>query len=489
MPRPGAPVVLLTLAMVAATGVAALVVTGRGLMAVAVGVVAVIWGVLLNRWQRGIYGLLVFLPFAGIVTLALHPWSGPELLNPVLYKDFLFVIPAYFGFLGTIVLRRQRIDLLPWEIKFFTWAFGGLVIAQMANPGVPTPMVGLIGAKVWMFYLPLLALGFALLHNRNDLVMLLRLLAVLAVVPCLVGIGEVLLARVMGYQAAMNAIYGEEAIGVTQSFTAFQVGGGVIARIPSTFPSVTQYFGYTLAMLVPCYAVWRSDPSPRWRRAGFCMLGLVAVASLVSGARGAFVFVPLLLLLMAGFDRGSRGIFTIILGLGGATAAALFILQASAVPVFKFISGLFTNYASDTAYSGFVYALTSAPFGNGTGTNTGPARYAFSDPSLFTAVENYHAKIILELGIAGLVLLWGLYAAIFWRGWRQHRRLESPGLRACSAAVLGLLVALALNSFKGWLVDIDPMNVYLWLFSGVLLKLSSLEDRKPGTGGFREVRT
>jgi hypothetical protein len=29
-----------------------------------------------------------------------------------------------------------------------------------------------------------------------------------------------------------------------------------------------------------------------------------------------------------------------------------------------------------------------------------------------------------------------------------------------------------LNSFKGWLIDLDPVNVYFWLFAGMLLKMS-----------------
>src|SRR2546422_10078993 len=70
---------------------------------------------ILARWQRGVYGLLGYLPFAGVVTLALYPWEGPAVFNPVLCKDWLFVVPAYLGFLAAMVLRRER-----------TLSFGGL---------------------------------------------------------------------------------------------------------------------------------------------------------------------------------------------------------------------------------------------------------------------------------------------------------------------------------------------------------------------------
>src|SRR2546422_3928701 len=42
---------------------------------------------ILVRWQRGVYGLLGYLPFAGVVTLALYPWEGPAVFNPVLRSE------------------------------------------------------------------------------------------------------------------------------------------------------------------------------------------------------------------------------------------------------------------------------------------------------------------------------------------------------------------------------------------------------------------
>ena len=67
---------------------------------------------------------------------------------------------------------------------------------------------------------------------------------------------------------------------------------------------------------------------------------------------------------------------------------------------------------------------------------------------------------------------------------RDSRRSLPPkeitnGLHACSAALLAFLITMALNSFKGWLVDLDPINVYFWVFSGVLAKLPFLDSR-PG---------
>jgi hypothetical protein len=36
---------------------------------------------------------------------------------------------------------------------------------------------------------------------------------------------------------------------------------------------------------------------------------------------------------------------------------------------------------------------------------------------------------------------------------------------------------MALNSFKGWQMDLDPINVYFWHFTGILFKLPYVELR------------
>ena len=437
---------------------------------------------ILVRWQRGVYGLLGYLPFAGVVTLALYPWEGPAVFNPVLYKDWLFVVPAYLGFLAAMVLRRERAVQFGGLPSTLLLAFSVLVLAQMANPGVPNLLSGLIGAKVWLLYLPLYVLTTALVASRRDLVFLLRFLVVLTAIPCAVGIVEYVLAQFLGYQELMESVYGDVAIHATQGFTSFQVGGGLLARIPSTFSFVTQFFGYTLAMLVPCYAVWRTDTSTRWRRLGKWMLGVAAVASFLSGARAAFLFVPLLLALTYGIDRGFSGVVRVGPYIAGVIFGALVISHIAAIDLYQHVTELFGGYARETAYGELARALASAPLGMGTGTNTGAARYAFSDPSKFVTLENYYAKATYELGIPGLLILWGLFGALIRSGFQVRRQLRDPGLRGCSAAFLAFLITMALNSFKGWLVDLDPINVYFWVFSGVLARFPYL-DSHPGESG------
>ncbi len=456
---------------------AGLILRERAPLAIAGLLFIALYAVILARWQRGIYGLLIYLPFAGLVTLAQYPWEGPALLNPLLYKDWLFALPAYFGFVAAVVMRRERFPRLARLPSGLLVALSVLVIAQTANPHVPNFLMALIGAKVWLFYIPLYFLTAALLVSRRQLIFLLRLMLVVAIVPCAIGIAEFVLGRLYGHLTVMNTIYGTLAPEAQQGFTVYEVGGGLLPRgTPGTFTSVTQFFGYLLGMLVACYAVWRTDPSPRWRRLGQFMMIFVALNALLTGARSAFIFVPLLLLLAFGLDRGLGGLMRAVALAGGMLGGALLLLSIRAVGLFEHVSELFVIYAQGTAYELLVQALVSAPLGNGTGTNTGPARYAISDPaSYYSGLENYYAKVVYELGVPGFLLILGLFGVLIWQGFRIRRRLQDPALRTCAGALLAFFIAVALNSFKGWLVDLDPLNVYFWLFAGALAKLPLLK--------------
>jgi len=471
---------LLFLALLSTLPMAWLILRGLGLVAVGGLIFALSYVVILARWRFGIYGLLIFLPFAGMVTLALYPWAGPPILNPVLYKDWLFVLPAYIGFLASLVLERERLPRLGRLPSVLLIAFSVLVLAQMANPGVQNALMALIGAKVWLFYVPLFPITLVMVRSRRELIFLLRLLVALAIVPCAVGMGEFALGQIYGHETVMQAVYGTMAPEARPGFGVYEVGGGLLPRgTPSTFTFVTQFFGYLVSMLVACYAVWRADPSPRWRRFGHYMLIVVALNALLVGARSAFVFVPFLLLLVYGLDLGHRGLLRAGALIGGIIGGAVLMMRMGIVGLFEHVAELFVVYAGETAYGGLVQALVAAPLGAGTGTNTGPARYSFSDPASFAAIENYYAKAAYELGILGLLLVWTLFFTLIRHGLKTRRQLADPGLRACAAALVAFLITMALNNFKGWLIDLDPINVYFWVFVGLLAKLTYL-DAPPG---------
>ncbi len=452
------------------------------LLVVGILLILVFWGAILRRWQRGVVMLLVYMPFAGVVTLSLYP--SPL---PTLFKDFFFVIPAYLVFLLT---RKSGVSQghVPGSIILAMLALAALVLLQSFNPGVANWMVAAIGAKVWLFYLPLIFLAFAMVKSRDDLIRLLRLMVAIAWIPCGVGIVQWLASITFGYQATMTAFYGAAAEGATQGFASFDVGG-TFFRIPSTFTFVTQYFGYTLSMIVPSYALMKMDPSRKWRRFAAASFWLVILASFMSGARAAFLFVPILLALIYLLEGKLMGVIKIAIMLPLALLAALYIAGIDPVIMFNTMLELVLTYSDEIAKQGLLDAITTAPLGVGTGINTGAARFAFDNPGIIFGygVENYYAKAVYELGIIGLVIVIALFLFLIIHGYRIHRRIQDSGLRSCSAAILAFIVTMALNSFKGWQIDLDPINVYFWVFSGFLLKLGYLDKLSQASTKVRQA--
>jgi hypothetical protein len=430
-----------------------------------------LYALIFARWRRGLYWLITYLPFAGTVTIAMNLW-WPSLL----LKDILFVIPLYIAFFARFVLAPECLGGFPRRVAYLMLCLLILTLVQARNSGVANPIMALIGLKVWLFYLPLCLVAYAFVDSFVRMLGLFRLLVALSFIPAIVAFVEIVMVYQFGYLTAMQMVYGAAASQATQGFSFFRLGEGSFGRIPSVFTFETQFFGYSLAMLIPAYVLWRADPSPRWRRLGSCALLAAALDTLLSGSRGAYVFTPLTLALVFLFDQGVPGLLAALCGTVVLTwTAAGAIFGIALWHMYGVVGGLFSDYARSAAYGGLVQAIATAPFGMGTGTNTGAARYALADPNAFTGIENYYAKAAYELGMPGLLIVAGLFLTIIFISLRARRRMRTPDLRCGANALLAFLVAIFLSSFKGWQIDLDPVNVYYWLFAGILLKLPVLD--------------
>jgi len=421
----------------------------------------------LVRWRAAFAGLLVFLPFAGVVTLALYPADLPKL-----FKDALFVVPALAGF----VLARNRSEDVPavgFAVVAAMATFAALVVAQTLNPALASTGIAVIGLKIWLLYVPLAFLAAAYLRSYRDLVAVMRLLTVLAVLPCTLGLVQWALSATIGYGATMQWFYGAAARGATQGFQRFADYGGLFYRVPSTFTFAAQYSYFALAMLVPTYVVMVSDPSARWRTAGRLVFALVVAAGILSGARGNVLLVPMTIALVVVLDGrfstgASIGLVLPVLVTGAALAGGL-----DPFRLFEGVADLVGHHGRNVVLGSLGHALDEYPFGLGTGMGAVAARHvAGGDRTV--VLENFYAKSVVEFGIAGLVVVAVLFGTILARGLGVLRRTAATPLRAPAAALLSCLFVFVASSGKGFALEIDPMNVLFWVYTGFLMKLPYL---------------
>lgn len=453
------------------TGVATA--TGHGAVVLGLVLLTAAFAVGLVNWRWSVYGLLLYLPFSGIPSLLLYPHKGPG----VLAKDFLFVLPAYAGFFGAYVAQRKRIVFDGAPIPMLALV-AAIVILQTFNPSIPSMLVGLIGLKVWLFYVPLLFLGYHFVRSREDLDRMLWLMCLAAIVPAAIGIIEAILIY-GGKSAFVYSLYGDAAAEATQGFAGIAVGGSVLRRVPSTFTFVFQYAMFATAMVAIAHAAWRGSP----RRRGLlrpAVYGLMILAAFLSGSRFVFVTVPLMVMFISALEGRSW-----LRSAGVLAGAVTALLLASSVIGTGFVE-LFGHLASHTVQQfdlivvkGVREALNVTWIGLGSGTDTIASRYATDRSQLFANIggwqESWWVKAWLELGIIGLVAVTILLGGILRRAFAGHRRLRDPKLRTISAAIIAMLCVALFSGIKQQYMDLDPLNVYFWLFTGVLMKIFVLD--------------
>jgi hypothetical protein len=461
----------------AAVGGAAAVEAGPTLPVAAVALaVGVVCG--LASWRRSLVWMLYYLPFSGLLPLLMYPNTGPG----TLFKDFVFVGPAYLGAIA-MWLRRRELFEVPRLPRVLLGTLTALVLVEAVNPRLARPLIGPIGVKVWLFYIPLLPLGYHIYSERGGLQRLLKGMTIVALVPCVLGILEAALVYT-GHAGAVYALYGPAAAATTENFTTFTLGGGSLTRFSSIFTFVAQYYFFASATIAVAYAAWRGNRSDRTMRwLGPLAITIAVFATLTSGLRAAFVFGPILALLIALLE--GLNVRRVLIAGAGIVVAIFVTLLALGIPLGP-LASLTSGHTFDLFGffgEGFQFGLHHAIFGIGTGADSDQARYAFSvlDYSQIYAplkgvwYESWYLKAFIELGVVGLVV----FAALLWRllvaSFAAHRAvLQDPELRSISAAFLALFIWTLLFCIKTAGIDQDPLDVYVWLFIGLQWKLGSM---------------
>jgi len=424
-----------------------------------------------TRWQILLYGLVCYVPVAGILIL----WSKQD---PVflLAKDILYVLPL----LAAVFLLRpqvlQRAPIAPW-LTLTVVLLALVVILQCLNPGVVNMPMALIGLKVWLLYIPLAYIVAGSIETRRDLVVLLRVIVAVAPIPCIVGVAQWTLAENYGYREVMIDFYGDAAKGATQNFAQFEIGG-VVRRIPSTFSNSASYFLFTLVAMSAALALQAIDHSRRWRLFARIVVVLAFFGGFLSGMRAAFVFAPMLILIysmMSGRFGSAVGGMLLVLGLAGGFT---YVTGFDADQIVDGVSEHTERYqASSFAWTQFSYALEWSPLGHGTGTNTVSARYgadASQAPGAAASLGSFevqYAKVVHELGVFGLVPFLLLVGGLTWHVLVGTMRMRDLALRRVHAAIGAFVLIIFIYFFKAWVIDVDPGNVYFWIYVGLLYRV------------------
>jgi hypothetical protein len=420
------------------------------------------------RWEAGLKLLVAILCFGGIVSMNLGSGS-----YAIIFRDLFVVLPLYIGFVtsadGQQALRYPPFDIFAVLMLLLTVMFICVLAAPFAN--IATLLIGL---KVWLFYIPFLAIGMALAARPELLVRFFRTILLWGFAAAAIGLVQSLLVRLVGYEQVMEWFFGANAIKVTQDFTVFDVAGGIY-RIPGTFSFVSQYANFLYLYLIVAIAETHIDPDTRYRQIAQIGVILAVVAGLLSGARQTIISFPATLMIFALGGLLSRRML-MIAPFGVALGVAIIALSGLNLVEYFFVgrdlAGEYTeNFIGRQVSSGLDFGVLGA----GIGSSTTAARYALgltADATDALGIESYFGKAGAELGWFGFDAIALLMAIVMVRVVIAVLQNLTRRSHAVVAPVAVFLAYIVVSSFKGSPLDTDPGNIFFWLFLGVLVGVS-----------------
>ncbi|NJR50949.1 MAG: hypothetical protein HC780_16585 [Leptolyngbyaceae cyanobacterium CSU_1_3] len=438
-------------------------------------------------WQA-LYGFLIYMPFSGTITYSIG--SNSPLLQ--LAKDAFF-IPALIAIVQYCKRHKQPVMipkslvtpmglLLAYCLLVLVFVNGSQQFSGSAGTDKPF-LMGLLGLKVLLGYVPLIPCAYYMVRKKQDLHLLMRVMTALVIICCGLAFVQYLLLETGRCQGTV----GEGAALFKASLEArCFVGGSLlyapeqgVIRLPGTFVAPWQWGWFLISSAFFSFAVTFMDPSILWRGAGLsAMIGTLTL-SVVSGQRIALILVPIviiILLITTGQVANLKRFIPIAVGLG---LILSFVIASNPAVVQERIDSAVGrwNAAPPTDFIasqfGFVHEGTGF-LGKGVGRATNSAR-TFGETTL---IETYYPKLLFEIGPIGVILFLVVVTTLTIATFKAYRSVRDRSLRGYGAALWTFILVISYNTYY-YPLDVDPVAVYYWFFAGIILKLPELDQQEP----------
>lgn len=452
---------------------------------------------ILRNWRSGFYLFFVWLMFEDLV----RKYMGNNLAL-FFGKDVLLAL-VYVALYREIGQGREKTFRPPF--LFFLSIFFWLGVLQVFNQNSPHILYGLLGLKTYFYYVPLLFVGYTLIRSDEDLRKFLVASAILAGVIGSIGIVQ----AIVGNKFMNPAVLAPELRDLGNLYKVSPLSNKLLSLPDSVFVSSGRFDEYLMAtfILATGTAAYLLLYTKRNRKLVFSVIGILGVATLLSGARSAVMAagasVPVL---SAGFLWGApwrwrqahrlvKAIRRSLIVAGFGLAALILLFPEDAGSRLAFYSETlnpsssayeFGNRAWDYPIRNFLDTFNRPNWliGNGIGTASLGGQYVaklLGRPQFNVSVEEGYGQLIIEMGVLAPIL-WILWtAALLYYCWKVFRRLRETRFAPIAFAILWYAFLLlypftyvGLDAYENYLC-----NVYLWLLVGILFRLPDLLSNPP----------
>jgi hypothetical protein len=447
---------------------------------------------ILNDWRNGLYFFLAWLLFEDLA----RKYLGN---NMAVYfgKDFLVTV-VYISFFAA--LRRKEIQSFrpPFLIPLLLFVWFGLI--QVFNPASSSLLYGVLGVKLYFYYVPLLFVGYALFETEADLRRFFNLNLIAGLVIIFLGIVQ----SILGHTFLNPERPGEDIRELSQLYRVAPISGVIAYRPTSVFVSAGRFANYLLLtwLLAFGYGGYLLLRHRRGRALAFVSLSVTCAGIALSVSRGVLLWTLLGAVVgTAAFFWGApwrqheatrifRTLQRVVLAAGLAVIVLMFTFPDALLSrVAIYTETLMPDSsASELVYRARDYPIQNLlmaftyerwPYGYGIGTSSLGVQYVsriMHVPPMGIGVENGYGALVIEMGIVGLALWIIMSSAIVFSSWKVVRKLKgSPwfplGFMIFWYAFL-LLFPLTFNGIASYQDFV--LNAFLWLQLGILFRLPSI---------------
>lgn len=495
--NPFIALVFFAVALFGAYEAAGFIITGDTVGLIYVGlafVVAAFVIAMLNNWRRGLYIFFVWLLFEDLA----RKYLGN---NMAIYfaKDFLVAV-VYLSFF--LAWRRKQLQSFrpPFLVALMLMVWFGFL--QVFNPTSPHLVYGVLGMKLYFYYIPLMLIGYAVLDSET----ILRRFFLLNLIPILLIAALGIAQSVLGPTFLNPAVLQEDIRELGSLYRVAPISGVSVYRATSVFVSAGRYVdllyvAWLLALGFLGYTLLRYRGGRWW---AFLAVSILAASLVMSASRGAFAWGLIDVFIVVGaflwgapwrqreVMRTLRAIMRV--GLGVALSIILLFLAFPDALLGRLAvysetlspdspTSELTYRARDYPLRNFMAAFTYErwPYGYGIGTTALGTQYVariFGVKPLGAGVESGFGTIVVEMGVGGLVLWLIMTAAILLSAWKVVL-----GLRGSTWFPLGFTIFLYVSfmlipQMVGGIQAYEDfiMNAYFWLLLGVLFRLPHIKS-------------
>ncbi len=447
---------------------------------------------ILNSWRNGAYFFLGWLLFEDFARKFLGN-------NMAIYfaKDFLLLV-VYISFLSAFRRKEVTIFRPPFLVPLLIFIWFGVM--QIFNPASTSIWYGLMGVKIFFYYVPLVFVGYALLNTEAQLRRFFTVNLALAVVVISLGIAQ----SILGPTFLNPAVQAEDLRLLSGLYRVSPITGVSAYRPTSVFVSAGRYADFIMVawLLVLGFSGYLLLRQKRGRNFAFLTVAVAAAGALLTASRGAFMWAIIngvatsaafvwgapwregeALRVFRGIQRAALGITVgvvlVFIAFPDALLSRVAIYQETLLPSSS--ASELTNrtwtYPVDNFMGAFNYERW--PYGYGIGTTALGGQYVarfFKAKPPVVGVESGFGALVVEMGIVGLILWIVMSASILFFAWKVVKKLKgSPWFPLGFVIFWYAFVMFFPATFAGIQAYEDfLLNAYLWLLLGVLFRLPSI---------------